>query len=335
MSTHKPVRIGVVSTANIAREKVIPGFRTTPWLEVAAIASRNIDTAKTAAVALDIPVAHGSYEALFADPSIEAVYIPTPNDSHVDLTLAAARAGKHVLSEKPAAMNAADAERLAALPPGIVYLEAFMVRFHPQWLKTRELVRTGAIGRVAAAQSFFSYFLDDPANIRNKPENGGGGLWDIGVYPIVTARFVFDAEPKRVIGLIELDKTFGTDVLTSAILDFGEGRHLTFTVGTQTVPHQRVNVVGSTGRIEVVIPFNAPPMQETVIRLDRGTALGDAKIEEITLPACDQYGLQGEAFAKAIRGVEPLPYDYRDAVKMMKILDAIVESGKTGRWVSL
>lgn len=335
MSTHKPVRIGVVSTAKIAREKVIPGFRTTPWLEVAAIASRNADTAKVTAETLGIPVAHGSYEALFADPTIEAVYIPTPNDSHVDLTLAAARAGKHVLCEKPAAMNAKDAERLAALPPGIVYLEAFMVRYHPQWLKTRELVRAGAIGRVAAAQSFFSYFLDDPANIRNKPENGGGGLWDIGVYPIVTARFVFDAEPKRVIGLIELDATFGTDVLTSAILDFGEGRHLTFTVGTQTVPHQRVNVVGSTGRIEVLIPFNAPPMQETVIRLDRGKALGDAEIEEIRLPACDQYGLQGEAFAKAIRGVEPLPYDQRDAVRMMKILDAIVESGKTGRWVSL
>jgi predicted dehydrogenase len=335
MSTHKPVRIGVVSTAKIAREKVIPGFRTTPWLEVAAIASRNADTAKATADALGIPVAHGSYEALFADPTIEAVYIPTPNDSHVDLTLAAARAGKHVLCEKPAAMNARDAERLAALPPGIVYLEAFMVRYHPQWLKTRELIRAGAIGRVAAAQSFFSYFLDDPANIRNKPENGGGGLWDIGVYPIVTARFVFDAEPKRVIGLIELDETFGTDVLTSAILDFGEGRHLTFTVGTQTVPHQRVNVVGSTGRIEVLIPFNAPPMQETVIRLDRGTALGDAEIEEICLPACDQYGLQGEAFAKAIRGVEPLPYDQHDAVRMMKILDAIVESGKTGRWVSL
>lgn len=335
MSTHKPVRIGVVSTAKIAREKVIPGFRTTPWLEVAAIASRNADTAKATADALGIPVAHGSYEALFADPTIEAVYIPTPNDSHVDLTLAAAHAGKHVLCEKPAAMNARDAERLAALPPGIVYLEAFMVRYHPQWLKTRELVRAGAIGRVAAAQSFFSYFLDDPANIRNKPENGGGGLWDIGVYPIVTARFVFDAEPKRVIGLIELDETFGTDVLTSAILDFGEGRHLTFTVGTQTVPHQRVNVVGSTGRIEVLIPFNAPPMQETVIRLDRGTALGDAEIEEIRLPACDQYGLQGEAFAKAIRGVEPLAYDQHDAVRMMKILDAIVESGKTGRWVSL
>lgn len=335
MSTQKPVRIGVVSTARIAREKVIPGFRTTPWLEVAAIASRNADTAKATAEALGIPVAHGSYEALFADPTIEAVYIPTPNDSHVDLTLAAARAGKHVLCEKPAAMNAQDAERLAALPQGIVYLEAFMVRYHPQWLKTRELVRAGTIGRPAAAQSFFSYFLDDPANIRNKPENGGGGLWDIGVYPIVTARFVFDAEPQRVIGLIELDRKFGTDVLTSAILDFGEGRHLTFTVGTQTVPHQRVNVVGSAGRIEVLIPFNAPAMQETVIRLDRGTALGDAEIEEIRLPACDQYGLQGEAFAKAIRGVEPLAYDQHDAVRMMKILDAIVESGKTGRWVSL
>jgi predicted dehydrogenase len=335
MSTLKPVRIGVVSTAKIAREKVIPGFRTTPWLEVAAIASRNIDTAKTAAAALGIPLAHGSYEALFADPTIEAVYIPTPNDSHVDLALAAARAGKHVLSEKPAAMNAKDAERLTALPQGIVYLEAFMVRHHPQWLKARELVRAGTIGKVAAAQAFFSYFLDDPANIRNKPENGGGGLWDIGVYPIVTGRFVFDAEPKRVIGLIDLDPKFGTDVLTSAILDFGAGRHLTFTVGTQTVPHQRVNIVGSTGRIEVLIPFNAPPMAETVIRLDRGNALGDAEIEEIRLPACDQYGLEGEAFAKAIRGVEPLPYDQHDAIKMMKILDAIVESTKSGRWTEL
>lgn len=335
MSTQKPVRIGVVSTAKIAREKVIPGFRTTPWLDVAAIASRNIETAKKTAAALGIPTAYGSYEELFADPTIEAVYIPTPNDSHVDLALAAAKAGKHVLCEKPAAMNAKDAERLTALPKGIVYLEAFMVRHHPQWLKARELVRTGAIGKVAAAQSFFSYFLDDPANIRNKPENGGGGLWDIGVYPIVTARFVFDADPKRVIGLIHLDPKFGTDVLTSAIIDFGEGRHLTFTVGTQTVPHQRVNIIGTTGRIEVLIPFNAPAMGETVIRLDRGRALGDAEIEEIRLPACDQYGLEGEALAKAIRGVEPLPYDQHDAVKMMKILDAIVESGKTGSWVNL
>jgi len=335
MTAIKPVRIGIVSTAKIAREKVIPGFRTTPWLEVAAIASRNLDTAKSTADALGIPVAHGSYEALFADPTIEAVYIPTPNDSHVDLSLAAARAGKHVLSEKPAAMTGKDAERLAAIPKGIVYLEAFMVRYHPQWLKVRDLIRSGAIGKPAGAQSWFSYFLDDPGNIRNKPENGGGGLWDIGVYPIVTARFVFDAEPKRVIGLIELDPTFGTDVLTSAILDFGDGRHLTFTVGTQTVPHQRVNVVGSTGRIEVMIPFNAPHMGETVIRLDRGTELGDTAIEEIRLPACDQYGLQGEAFAKAIRGVEPLAYDQADAVKMMKILDAIVESGKTCSWVSL
>jgi len=335
MSTVRPVRIGIVSTANIARQHVIPGFRTTPWLEVAAIASRNADTAKAAAAALGIPVAHGSYEALFADPAIEAVYIPTPNDSHVDLTLAAARAGKHVLSEKPAAMNARDAERLSALPDGIVYLEAFMVRHHPQWLKARELVRSGAIGRVTAVQCFFSYFLDDPANIRNRPENGGGGLWDIGVYPIVTARFVLDAEPKRVTGLLEIDPRFGTDVLSSAILDFGEGRHLTFTVATQTVPHQRVTIAGTTGRIEVVIPFNAPAGKETVIRLDRGAALGDAEIEEIRLPASDQYGLQGEAFAKAIRGIEPLPYDQRDAVKMMRILDAIVESGKTGRFVDL
>lgn len=335
MTTISPVRIGIVSTAKIGREKVIPGFRTTPWLEVAAIASRSLENATIHAGVLGIPTAYGSYEELFADPTIEAVYIPTPNDSHVDLSLAAARAGKHVLSEKPAAMNGKDAERLMALPKGIVYLEAFMVRHHPQWLKVRELVRSGAIGKVSGAQSWFSYFLDDPANIRNRPENGGGGVLDIGVYPTVTSRFVFDADPKRVVAAVETDARFGTDVLTSAILDFGDGRHLTFTVGTQSVPHQRVTVVGSTGRIDVMIPFNAPAMEETVIRLDRGNALGDAAIEEIRIPACDQYGLEGEAFAKAIRGVEPLEYDQRDAVKMMKILDAIFQSAKEGRWISL
>lgn len=258
MSQLPPVRIGIVSTAKIAREKVIPGFRTTPWLDVAAIASRDGEKAKSAASALGIPVAHGSYEALFADPSIEAVYIPTPNDSHVDLSLQAARAGKHVLCEKPAGMNAADVERLKALPDGIVWAEAFMVRYHPQWIAVRDLVRAGRIGRPVGVQAWFSYFNADPANIRNKPETGGGAALDIGCYPLVVSRFVLDADPVRVVSLVERDSTFGTDVLTSALVDFGSGRHLTFTVGTQCVPHQRVTVAGTKGRIDVLIPFNAP-----------------------------------------------------------------------------
>jgi predicted dehydrogenase len=335
MSAIRPVRIGIVSTARIAREHVIPGFRTTPWLDVAAIASRSLESAQAAAAALGIAKAHGSYEALLADPNIEAVYIPTPNDSHVDLALAAGRAGKHVISEKPAGMNAADARRLLDLPKGILYLEAFMVRFHPQWLKVRELVRAGRIGTPLGVQAWFSYFLTDPANIRNKPENGGGGLLDIGCYPIATSRFVLDAEPRRVVATAEIDPTFGTDVLTSALIDYGDGRHLTFSVSTRSVPHQRVNVIGTEGRIEVMIPFNAPAMAETVIRIDDGAALGDAGIETIVIPACDQYGLEGEAFAKAVRGIEPLAYDQRDAVQMMTILDAIAASARQGGWVAI
>ncbi|WP_237153150.1 Gfo/Idh/MocA family protein [Oryzibacter oryziterrae] len=335
MSDIRPVRIGIISTAKIAREKVIPGFRTTPWLEVAAIASRDLAQAQATAAKLGIPKAYGSYAELLADPSIEAVYIATPNDSHIDLTLAAARSGKHVLCEKPAGMNAADTARLFALPPGIVYYEAYMVRFHPQWLAVRDLVRSGRIGRPVGVQTWFSYNLTDPTNIRNKPENGGGGLMDIGGYPIVTSRFVLDAEPQRVVSLVERDKAFGTDTLTSVLVDYGQGRHLTFTVSTQAVPHQRVNVVGTEGRIEVMIPFNAPAMGETQIRIDSGKALGDAAIETVTLQACDQYGLEGEAFAKAIRGVEALPWGREDALKMMTILDAIAASEQRGGWVSL
>jgi predicted dehydrogenase len=335
MSDIRPVRLGVVSTAKIAREKVIPGLRTTPWIDVAAIASRDGRKARETADALGIPTAYGSYEELLADPAIEAVYIPTPNDSHVDLSLAAGRAGKHVLSEKPAAMDAADAERLRAMPAGIVYLEAFMVRFHPQWIAVRDMVRSGRIGRPIGVQAWFAYNLEDPSNIRNRPENGGGALLDVGCYPIVVSRFVLDAEPVRVAGAIDRDPAFGTDRLTSAVIDFGAGRHLTFSVATQSVPYQRVNVVGTKGRIEVMIPFNAPQGEATVIRIDDGRLLGDAGLETVTLPTADQYGLQGEAFAKAIRGVEPLAYGVDDACRMMRILDAVVESDRTGTWIGI
>jgi predicted dehydrogenase len=335
MTTIRPLRMGVLSTAKIGREKVIPGLRTTPWVDVTAIASRDEARARETAASLGIATAYGSYEALLADPSIEAVYIPTPNDSHVDLSLAAARAGKHVLCEKPAAMDAADAARLSAIPQGIVYAEAFMVRYHPQWLKVRDLVRSGRIGRPVGVQCWFSYSLVDPHNIRNKPENGGGALLDIGCYPVVVSRFVLDAEPTRVAALIDRDPEFGTDRLTSALIDFGDGRHLTFSVGTQCVPHQRVSVLGTEGRIEVMIPFNAPPGEETIIRVDDGRLFGDGSAETIRLPAADQYGLQGEAFAKAVRGVEPLAYGVDDARRMMRILDAVFEAARTESWVSV
>lgn len=335
MAPVRPVRIGILSTAKIAREKVIPGFRTTPWLEVAALASRDAERAAATAAALGIPASFGSYEALLADPTIEAVYIPTPNDSHVDLSLQAAAAGKHVLSEKPGGMNAADAERLLALPAGIVYLEAFMVRFHPQWIAVRDMVRTGRIGSPVGVQAWFSYANADPGNIRNKPETGGGAALDIGCYPIVVSRFVLDAEPTRLVSLVDRDPTFGTDRLTSALIDFGDGRHLTFTVGTQCTPHQRVTVVGTKGRVEVLIPFNAPQGEETVLKFYDGNYLGDEGAELMILPRSDQYGLQGEAFAKAIREEAVLPYGPSDTVRMMRILDALFASETAAGWVDL
>jgi predicted dehydrogenase len=328
-----PVKIGVLSTARIAREKVIPGFRTTPWVDTVAIASRDPARAKSVAEALGIPKAFGSYDELLADPDIEAVYIPTPNDSHVDLSLAAAKAGKHVLCEKPSALNQADAERLRAIPPGIVYSEAFMVRHHPQWIAAREMVRAGRIGTPVGLQTWFSYTLHDPENIRNKPENGGGAALDIGCYAIVTARYILGREPTRLVASVDYDPAFKTDRLTSGLVEFGPECHLTFSVGTQTVPYQRVNIVGTKGRIEAMIPFNAPQGAPTVIRIDDGKLLGDVGMENVVIPACDQYGLEGEIFAKVIRGELPATYGVEDAIQMMKILDALFQSAHEKRWI--
>ena len=326
------VRFGIVSTANIGLAKVIPALLRSQHCEVRAIASRSLETARRAAQALGIPTAHGSYEALLADPEIEAVYIPVPNHLHVPLALQAARAGKHVLCEKPIALDAAEAEALRAVEGKVVVAEAFMVRFHPQWLRARELVRAGRIGDLRAVQVFFSYFNDDPQNVRNQASIGGGALYDIGCYAIVSGRFPFGAEPRRAIGLFERDPAFGTDRLASGLLDFGEGRQLSFTIGTQCVPYQRVQLCGTRGRIEIQIPFNAPANEATRIFLDDGSALDGRAIVTETLPPCDQYGLQGDAFARAVRGVERYPYGVADAIANMRVIDALFRSEKSGRW---
>ncbi len=244
-----------------------------PWCDIRAIASRSEDAARKAADALDIPTAYGSYEALLADPAIEAIYNPLPNHLHVPLTLAAARAGKHVLCEKPIALTAQEAAQLRDAAGHVLIAEAFMVRFHPQWLRARELVREGRIGTLRVVQAFFAYDNLDPANIRDQAEIGGGGLYDIGCYPIVAGRFFFEAEPRRGIALIERDPTFHTDRLTSALVDFGDGIRLDFTVSTQLAPHQRIELSGTTGRIEIPIPFNPGQGAETTLLIDDCSSL--------------------------------------------------------------
>jgi len=312
------VRWGILGTAKIALDKVIPAMQRSPWCEIAAIASRDLSKAKKAAAELNMPTAYGSYEELLADNTIEAVYNPLPNHLHVPWTLKAAESGKHVLCEKPIALSASEARTLLEVRDrtGVRIQEAFMVRTHPQWLETRRLIRAGKIGSLRSINGFFSYFNPDPSNIRNKLEFGGGALMDIGCYPITISRWIYDAEPLRVLGLIERDATFGIDTLTTAVLEFPEG-HSTFTCSTRLAPYQRMIFHGTEGRIEVLIPFNAPNDRPTQILLND---------ELIEFPVCDQYEIQGSLFSQVLRENREQPIPLEDAVNNMAVIDAVFES---------
>jgi predicted dehydrogenase len=331
----KRVVWGVLSTAKIGWEKVIPAMLKSEYCEVRALASRNLEKGRKLADQFGIPKAYGSYEELLADPEIEAIYNPLPNHAHVPLTLAAARAGKHVLCEKPVALTAREAEQLREVADKVHIMEAFMVRFHPQWLAVRERVQSGELGELRSIHTYFSYFNSDAGNIRNMADIGGGALYDIGCYPIVTARFLFGAEPLRVIALVDRDPQFQTDRMVSALLDFGQGRRLDFTVSTQSVPYQRVQICGTQKRIEIEIPFNAPLGGSTKVYTDDGKRLDGGSTSAEVIPACDMYTLEIDAFSQAVRGSIPLPYGVEDAVLNMRVIDALFASEKTGAWVNV
>jgi predicted dehydrogenase len=329
------IRWGIVSTARIGVEKVIPGIQGSKTGVAAAIASRGLDRAQETAKELGIEKAYGSYEELLADPEIDAIYNPLPNHLHVPVTVQAVQAGKHVLCEKPIALNAQEAAQLLELPKDKLVAENFMVRAHPQWIKAREIVRSGELGELKSIQTFFSYFNADPDNIRNKADIGGGALMDIGCYTMLAGRYFFEAEPQRVVSLIDRDPSFGTDRTTSAMLDFGDGRNLNFTVSTQLTPYQRIQLVGTKKRLEIVIPVNAPQGEAVTLCLDDGSVLGDGAQQTQTIAPCDQYAELVDVFGRAISGEAPLPYGAEDAVQNMKILDAIFASAEQGGWVSL
>ena len=328
------VRWGVISTAKIGREKVLPAMQGSERCAIAAIASRDLAAAQKVAGQLGIPTAYGSYEELLADPSIEAIYNPLPNHLHVPWTIRAMEAGKHVLCEKPISLNAAEAAQLieARARTGRLVAEAFMVRQNPQWVRARALARAGALGEVRAIQTCFTYHLVDPANVRNQADIGGGGMMDIGCYAIATARYIFGAEPTRVAALIDRDPAMGIDRMASALIEFPGARHLTFTCATQLSPHQRVTIVGTKARLEILIPFNAPNASPCRIVLDDGRDLagGGAVVEEF--PVNDQYGLQGDAFSRAVRGEQALEFPIEDAVLNMRVIDAAFRAGASGQW---
>src|SRR4051794_12978410 len=323
------LRWGILSTADIGRRKVIPGILKAARCEVVAIGSRDAGQARQVADELGIPAAHGSYEALLADPNVDIVYIPLPNHLHAEWTIAAARAGKHILCEKPLAMNAADAQTMldVCASEGVRLMEAFMYRLHPTWEEVRRLVRGGRIGRLTAVQSWFSYSNDDPANIRNQLAAGGGALYDIGCYTINLSRMLFEAEPVGVSASVVREPATGVDVLTSAILAFESGT-ATFTVSTRVETDQRVHIYGTDGRISIEIPFNIPPDRPTRIF---ATAGGEPPVapdtETISFETADPYTVQAERFAAAILDGLPTPTPPEDAVANMRVIDRVFAAG--------
>jgi predicted dehydrogenase len=329
----RKIRWGVLGVAKIATDKVIPAMQRGQWSEVTAIASRDLEKARSAAAKLSIGKAYGSYEALLADAEIDAVYNPLPNHLHVPWTIEAAERGKHVLCEKPIALSADEARQLLAVRDrtGVHIQEAFMVRTHPQWLTVKDLVSSGRIGDVRSMLGAFSYTNRDPANIRNRPEFGGGALMDIGCYLINTSRFIFGCEPLRVTGAIQRDPAMHTDRLTSILLDYGTG-HAAGTCSTQMVFYQHLQIFGTAGRIELPIPFNAPPDRPSRIIVDTGADLFGGGISHVDVDVCNQYTIQGDLFSKAILDNTTVPSPIEDAVKNMACIDAIFKSAETGRW---
>lgn len=332
MANTPPLRWGILGAANIAVKKVIPAMRASSRARVVAIASRDIEKARRAADALDIPRAYGSYEELLADAEVDAIYNPLPNHLHVPWSIRAANAGKHVLCEKPIALSASEARELVEARDrnSVTIAEAFMVRVHPQWLAVRELVRDGRIGELRLVTGHFSYFRRDPNDVRSHAEWGGGALFDIGCYPINLTRWLFDAEPTGVIATMDRDPDFRVDRLVSALMEFENGQ-AQFACGGQFVPFQRMTMFCDRGRIEVEIPFNAPPDRRCRILVDDGSRFASESAELIDFPAVDQYTLQADRFADAVAGNAEVAVPLEDALANMAVIDAMFRSAESRR----
>ena len=328
-----PLRWGVLGVADIAVKQVIPAMQQSRLSRVVAIASRDGAKAQAAARSLGIPRAHGSYDALLADPDVDAVYIPLPNHLHVPWSIRAAEAGKHVLCEKPLALTAREARTLLAVRDrtGVVMGEAFMTRTHPQWARVRELIAAGRLGELRLVTGHFSYYRRDPDDVRSKVEWGGGVLLDIGCYPVTMSRWLFGAEPLAVAAVLERDPELGVDRLVSGLLRFPAGQ-AAFTVGGQAALFQQMQIFGTKGRIEVELPFNPPPGHATRILIDDGRDLVGGGIEAVTFEPVDQYTLQGDRFAEAVRGLGAVPVPLEDAIANMAVLDALFRAADSGRW---
>lgn len=324
------LRFGIISTARIGWESVIPAIQDAENCVITAIASRNLANARALADRFSVPHAFGSYEEMLASDVIDAIYIPLPTSQHVEWTIKSADAGKHVLCEKPIALKADEIDQLIAARDRnkVVVSEAFMVTYSPVWRKVRSLIREGAIGRLKHVQGAFSYYLRDPNNMRNIPELGGGGLPDIGVYPTISTRFVTGKEPLRVQADTERDPDFGTDIYSSVRADFGEFE-LSFYIATQLAARQVMVFHGDQGYIEVKSPFNANRYGAEEIEL---TNQNHSQSTFFRFQDCRQYRLQAEAFTRAVMGENEEIVTLENSKLNQKVIDAIYRASEKGGW---
>lgn len=330
----KKVKWGILSTAKIGTELVIPAMQNTQFCDIVAIASRNIDTAKAVANKLRIPTYHGSYDALLESPDVDAIYIPVPNHMHTQWALKAMNAGKHILCEKPLALSIFDIQKMiqARDKNGVKAGEAFMVNSHPQWPRLRQMLKDGVVGNITAVQGFFSYLNKDPKNIRNIADFGGGGLWDIGCYQIHCTRYLLAQEPHRVMASALIDPNFHTDYLASAIMNFKD-IIASFTVSTQTKDSQHLTIYGDKSKLEIQIPFNAPADRETTAFLGR-EALLQQEGKLFRFPVTNQYSTQGDEFSKAILEDTKVPVPLEDSLYNTAAILAAFESAQTGKAIN-
>ncbi len=327
----RPLRWGVLSTSAFAERRFLPGLRKTSAVEVVAVASRDRTRAEAFAARNGIPRVHDSYEALLADPDIDVVYNPLPNHLHVEWTQRAADAGKHVLCEKPMALDAASLETLRDAAQRVHLAEAFMVRRHPQWREVRDRVRAGELGSLTHAHVAFAFHNADPGDIRNTLDAGGGALYDIGCYAVVAARWFFEAEPVSAFAVMDRDPRFGTDRRTAGMVVFDDGRTVQFTVSTQSVVHQRVHLFGTEGRIELTVPFNHYQDAPVTYFTHAGTTLDGLDATPHVVPTADQYTLLAEWFCDLVRTGPPTPAHLDDAIRNARVLDALFRSERSGR----
>jgi predicted dehydrogenase len=330
-STVAPVRWGILGAARIAAGKTIPGMVASAWCQPQAIGARDLGRAQSLARQFGIPSAYGSYEQVLNDPAVEAVYIALPNHLHVQWALAAADKGKHVLCEKPIAMTAEEAAILARSPRTIKIAEAFMVRQQPRWAKLREILGSGRYGAPLTAQMLLSFFMSNPNDFRNKPEFGGGAVYDLGCYTTMTARYVFEAEPKRVVAVAELDKN-GVDTTTTAILDFGVGRHAAFTVSIAMASSQTLHVVCERGFLDLPKPYVPARDEPSHLHADISASHDLSDVTTTSFEALDQYETEVTEFSKALRGKAVPFFGIEDAIANMRVIDAIFASIKSGQW---